>query len=47
MSFVSYHNTLCCDTCIISEIRGGTVAEWLVVLPHSKKVVGSIPGPYV
>ena len=23
---------------------GGTVAEWLRSLPHSKKVLGSIPG---
>ncbi|KAF7642028.1 hypothetical protein LDENG_00266000, partial [Lucifuga dentata] len=26
--------------------RGGTVAQWLALLPHSKKVLGSIPGSF-
>ena len=29
--------------------RGGTVAQWLALLPHSKKVLGSFPaqpGPF-
>ena len=32
-----------------NRIRGGTVAQWLALLPHSKKVLGSFPaqpGPF-